>query len=482
MLNCPPTFELADGKARISAQAAVVAVAAVDRCLAAEGVEVDLPVSLECDNSITGALALITLMTRGNTVVVLQAASAMLPRFVLRRLRVRAGAVFDPHCPQAGLDVSSVEEPRPLPVDSPLRRGHLLVRTSGSTGVPKLVAHSHAGLLANARGAGVRLTLAAEDRVLVPVSLAHMYGLGAAFLPALLAGATVELLDGANLVRYLERERECRPTVAFITPNLCAMLQRPRAATATYRQVVVAGDKLRAAAFAGCEGLYRRVVALYGSSELGVIAAADGSEADGLRATSVGRALPGVQLRVSAPDSADGSADAPPGELHCRHPHGFVGYVDEQGDPLASETRLGDGWTATRDLARIHPGGEVEVLGRCDHALKRDGRLVMLVDVEQAIERLPDVGRAAAVVVGETMRGRGIVVFVAPRGSVAPDPAALRQASRQVLPPYAVPDDIRVVSALPLLPGGKLDRKTLQHLALSYPDHRPDHGHANTLD
>ncbi len=440
------------------------------------GGEADEPVSLECDNSIAGALTLLALLARGVTVVLLPAGASVVPQFVARRVRTRVGVPFDAQYPQRSLDITFTEDPRPLLPDSPLRRGHVLVRTSGSVGAPKLVVHTHAGLLANARNAVERLGLTTADRVLVPVSIAHMYGLGAAFLPALFAGAVVELLEGANLVRYLERERASLPTVGFLTPNLCGMLRRPRAAAAHYRQVVVAGDKLGAEAFAACQGLYRRVVALYGSSELGVIAAADGSEAAELRAATVGRALPGVQLRVAA------SADDTVGELHCKHPFGFVGYVDERGDPVVGETDVGDGWTATRDLVRIHPGGELEVLGRCDHAVKRDGRLVMLVDVEQALQRLEGVGRAAAVVAGETLRGRGIVAFVAPHDNVALDPDALRRAIRDVLPAYAVPDDLRVVSALPLLPGGKLDRKTLQTLASPQrPDQAHDHGHSDTL-
>jgi acyl-coenzyme A synthetase/AMP-(fatty) acid ligase len=481
-MNFPPSpnFALADGRARIGAPDIAAAVAAIDRFLGADA-EADLPVSLECDNSISGVLTLLALLARGVTVVLLPAGASVAPQFVARRIRTRVGVPFDPQDPQRSLDITFTagsQPPRPLPPDSPLRRGHVLVRTSGSLGAPKLVVHTHAGLLANARNAVERLGLTTADRVLIPVSVAHMYGLGAALLPALFAGAAVELLEGANLVRYLERERASLPTVAFLTPNLCGMLRRPRAAAAHYRQVVVAGDKLGAEAFAACQALYRRVVALYGSSELGVIAAADGSEAAGLRATTVGRALPGVQLRLAAP------ADDTAGELHCKHPFGFVGYVDERGEPVVGETDVGDGWTATRDLVRIHPGGELEVLGRCDHAVKRDGRLVMLGDVEQALARLAGVGRAAAVVAGETLRGRGIVAFVAPHNDmdhVGLDPDALRRAMRDVLPAYAVPDDLRVVPALPLLPGGKLDRKTLQTLAHPQrPDQALDHGHSQT--
>lgn len=459
-LERPDGGPISDGRSSVSRLELGELVAACDAALTARGVSSAEPASLECPDTLAGVVALLALLLRGQTFVLQPPGRGVVPRFVTWRITVPIDGAIEVD-PAQSLTCAPLAAERPLSDDSPLRRGKILLRTSGSLGAPKLVVHTHDGLLANAAGAVDRLALRADDRVLVPVPLAHMYGLGAALLPALFAGAAVDLLAGANILRYLERERSFGPTVAFLTPNLCHTLMRPRGSTGAYRHVVVAGDRLAPDAFVAAESLYRRVVALYGSTEMGVIAAAD-PRAAARRSTTAGRPLPGVELRIREWPGDDSGA----GELLCAHPHGLAGYVDDDGAALPAESFDPDGWYATRDMARLHADGEVELLGRCDHAVKRDGRLIMLAELERALERLTAVERAAAVVAGDTPRGRRIVAYYTPRDGAAPDPAALRRDCQAVLPTWAIPDEFRALAALPLLPGGKLDRARLRDDAL----------------
>ncbi|WP_159397257.1 class I adenylate-forming enzyme family protein [Sorangium cellulosum] len=481
---------MSDGTLQVDWATIDSALAAIEAFLGEHGIAADDMLALESVNSVPGALTLLALLSRGASFAFLPAPGPTapaqpLPRFLRHRISVRSPLAEGRRGPvsllrpETFLELRAVEDHRPLPEGSPLRRGRLLLRTSGSLDSPKLVVHTHEGLLGNALNAVERLALDVADRVLIPVPLAHMYGLGAGFLPAMSVGASVELLEGANLLRYMERERSFRPTVAFLSPNLCAMLLRPRDALGHYRHVVVAGDKLSPEAFEKAEALFRRVVNLYGSTEMGVICAADARETEGPRATTVGRPLPGVTLHLEPqPGSAEG--DGSPGDLFCAHPYGFEGYVDSDGEPLSRAADAQAGGYATRDLGRLHPDGLLEVLGRGDHAVKRDGRLVMLAEVERALERLAGVERAAVVVAGETRRGRGIVAFCTPRAGVEIEPGGLRRACQGALPAYAVPDEICLLPSLPLLPSGKLDRRALQRAAPApHSPHEasPDHGH-----
>jgi acyl-CoA synthetase (AMP-forming)/AMP-acid ligase II len=153
------------------------------------------------------------------------------------------------------------------------------------------------------------------------------------------------------------------------------------------------------------------------------------------------------------------------GELWCHHPFPFQGYVDEDGHPSRGEPPFQDGWYNTRDLCRLRESGLLEVLGRTDHGVKRDGRLVMLTDIERAVERAPGVERAIAVLGGEGLRGQRLVVFSIPRDGQPLDGSRVRTACHDLLPPYALPDEIRILSAFPLLPSGKVDRKALREAA-----------------
>ena len=59
-----------------------------------------------------------------------------------------------------------------------------------------------------------------------PVPVAHMYGFGAEFLPAVMAGASIDLQEKTHLLKYLERERQFQPNIVFATPTLCEILMK----------------------------------------------------------------------------------------------------------------------------------------------------------------------------------------------------------------------------------------------------------------
>ena len=98
------------------------------------------------------------------------------------------------------------------------------VRTSGSTGTPKWVVFSEERLCDNAEGVRDRMAIGQSDCVLVSTPLAHMFGLGAGLLSALLAGASVRVTKSGDPLSILKAERESDPTVAFLIPSQCRAL------------------------------------------------------------------------------------------------------------------------------------------------------------------------------------------------------------------------------------------------------------------
>jgi acyl-coenzyme A synthetase/AMP-(fatty) acid ligase len=212
---------------------------------------------------------------------------------------------------------------------------------------------------------------------------------------------------------------------------------------------VSAGDRLPEDVFRRYEERHGPLLNLYGCTELGAIAACAPDDAVDVRMGSAGRLMPGVTLSVGA---ADDAADAAR-ELSFRHDFGFEGYADDDGEP-----KLSDGVFATRDLGRLLPGAYLQVCGRADHHVNRDGRLVALTDVEGALQNIASIERAAVVVNGRTRRGVALIaICVASPGGV-PCGKDLRRACLDVLPKHAIPDEFLFVPDLPLLPSGKLDR------------------------
>lgn len=446
---------------------------ALDELFGARRVTLGDVVALECATSVPGALTLLYLLASEFSVVLLPppdraAPAAHVPRFCRRRITVRGNLAAGSQDialdrPDTFLDISEVPDHRLPPGMEARATGYVFLRTSGSIGAPKLAMHSHRRLLGNGLHSLERTHLDAQDRIAIPVPLSHMFGLGAAFVPGVAAGASLRMIEAANLLRYREHERAYLPTVAFLTPALLATLVRPTGAAqapAHYRHVVTAGDKLKPELFEAAEGRFRRVLNLYGTTEMGVIAVADARTDDGPRSTTVGPPLPGVELRLDAPEPA-GESPERAGAIMCRHPYRFEGYLDDTGAPWTGPPPLVDGWYRTRDLGRLHPGGLLEVLGREDHSVNRDGRLVVLAEIERAMEGLPGIERAVTVLGGDGLRGRQVLAFCSPRDGHELDASHVRAACAGFLPPYAIPDHIVITSALPVLPSGKVDRRLL---------------------
>ncbi|WP_353258823.1 class I adenylate-forming enzyme family protein [Prochlorothrix hollandica] len=451
----------------------------IDAVLHQAGVGIQDPIVVECDNSLPTAIVLLALLSQGYSVL-------PIPQGLRSTLdHAPEGPAVIPHFCQHILTPNS-KDPAGNPVDlgqvsqlfdvipNPTAqagerlgdRGHqkLYMRTSGSTGTPKVVMHSHNGLAANVQACVERLHLTADDRIALPVPLFHLYGLGAGFLPGIKAGASIDLQQGANLLRYLQREQHFNPNVAFLTPIFCETLLKGRRSDRPYRMTVAAGDRVREDTFGPYESRFGCLVKLYGSTEMGALTASSPLEPASDRLQSVGHPMADVEMRLVSSDQLTPEDVAKGiGELWCRRQAGFEGYLDWHGQPLDLGQWDGEGWFCTKDLGRLWPDGRVEVLGRCDHSVNRDGLLVFFADVERALMSLAAVESAVVVSKGESQRGKNLTAYCIPAQGQSPLVADLRRSCFEVLPNRAVPDHIVILDNLPLLANGKVDRQKLMH-------------------
>lgn len=331
--------------------------------------------------------------------------------------------------------------------------GRVCLLTSGSTGVPKVVVHDIAQLLINARNCVQRLQLDSNDRLVIPVPLHHLYGLGAAFLPAILAGAAIELQQGANVVTFTAREKIFNPSVAFLTPTFCATLLKIRRTSHMYRLTVVAGDRMPARVHHDYENFFGTTVSLYGSTELGAISACGPDDSPTMRSNTVGRPMTGVQLYET--ESVQSLAEELH-EMHFLHDSAFLGYLDDNGGMQIATSPF-----PSHDLGRVTAEGAIKVFGRTDHCVNRDGRLVAFAYVEQAVQSLPEVESVVVVASGETSRGRGLVALCVSAPGASWDSKRLRKHCLEILPGYVVPDIFLQVETIPTLASGKPNRVML---------------------
>uniref|UniRef100_UPI003B3A4085 amino acid adenylation domain-containing protein n=1 Tax=Longimicrobium sp. TaxID=2029185 RepID=UPI003B3A4085 len=364
------------------------------------------------------------------------------------------------------VDEAEAEAAR-LPATSPgvaVEAGSLayLIYTSGTTGRPKGVMVAHGGLAALARAQAALLAVGPDSRVLqfAPASFdASVAEMGQAFAAgaALVLARQEELLPGPGFAALL---RERGVTHVTLPPSVLAAL--PPAELPALRVLAVAGEAC-GAALVERWGAGRRFVNAYGPTEA-TVCVTMGDCAAG-EAVTIGRALPGVRAYVVAEDGrivTPGEA----GEL-CAGGGGVArGY---HGRPAATAERFvpdpfagvpGARMYRTGDLARAREDGRLEYLGRTDRQVKVRGHRVELDEVEGVLLAHPGVAAAA---VAAYQAGDGLLTLAAHvvPGPAAPSDAELRAWLAERLPPFMLPSGFVRLAALPLSPGGKVDRARL---------------------
>jgi long-chain acyl-CoA synthetase len=178
--------------------------------------------------------------------------------------------------------------------------------------------------------------------------------------------------------------------------------------------------------------------------------------------TSVGPPIPGVEVRIV--DIAERDVDAGAvGELWVRGPNVMRGYYR---DPQATAAAItSEGWLRTGDLARQEADGALFIVGRSKDLIIRSGLNVYPSEVESVLNAHPAV--AQSVVVGRQVAdgNEEVVAFVELAAGHDADAAELAAHAAAQLAPYKRPSEIRVMTALPASPTGKVLRGQLKTLA-----------------
>jgi long-chain acyl-CoA synthetase len=348
--------------------------------------------------------------------------------------------------PKAVVDTAPAEDTAAtMPIADPAAPG-IILYTSGSTGQPKGAVLSHAALaVANESWAGPVMGLAPEDRVLAALPLAHSFGLNGALLAPLLAGVTVVLQERfapEDTLRAIARHRvTVLPGVATMFARLLESPALPDADVSSLR-LAVSGAAPCPWALAGAwrrrTGV--RIVRGYGMTELFrpiSYLAADPTDLP----DSVGRAVPGVELRLVAD------------ELWIRSPAVMDGYLRA---PEETAAVLDGGWFKTGDLATISPDGFVSIVGRKRELILRGGYSVVPGEVEATLLGHPAVAEAAVVGVAHAELGEEVAAFVTLRARAAANPDELIAFCRARLAGYKYPRRITIVEELPKSATGKI--------------------------
>lgn len=333
----------------------------------------------------------------------------------------------------------------------------LVLYTSGSTGTPKGAVLSQSALAAGVRSwIDPVLALTPDDVVLAVLPLSHSYGLNGALLAPLATGAHVVLLERFTPAGVAAAIREHGVTVF---PGVATMFRRILDAPEC-RLDDFAGLRIATSGAAPCpwplaiEWQARtgvRIVRGYGMTELfRPISYAAGDPTD--RPDAIGRAVPGVELRL-VDDDGNTVPAGEPGELWIRSPAALDEYLEA---PEETRAVMHDGWFRTGDLARIGAEGDVTIEGRKRDLILRGGYSVFPAEVEAVLVAHPDVAEAAVIGVPDGDTGEEVAAFVVLRAGTHTSAETLVAWCRERLAAFKYPRRVTIRSELPKAATGKV--------------------------
>ncbi|MBH0780711.1 class I adenylate-forming enzyme family protein [Nocardia bovistercoris] len=333
----------------------------------------------------------------------------------------------------------------------------VLVFSSGTTGMPKAVRHTHASFAHAVRQWREVLGLTAADRIQIATPPSHILGL-LNIVTALDAGAWMRLHRRFDLETMLSCIQEDRITVEMaVAPIALAIAAHPdleRYDLSSLRYIMWGATPIT-------ESVAEQVTArtgvawlpAYGASELPVIAC---SPLGSSRLDTVGKAAPGVEIRVVSLDTGETLSHGRIGEIQCRAASVMAGYLPEE----ANGSAFAEGWYRTGDVGFVDADGWIALTDRAKEMIKVRGFQVAPAEVEAVLHAHPLVEDCA--VFGVPHEGDGEAVIAAVCGHHALTEAELIESVGATLAGYKRPRHIVFVPEIPRLPSGKVLRRVLK--------------------
>ncbi len=320
----------------------------------------------------------------------------------------------------------------------------VVIATSGSTGQPKGVELSAAALRHSARATLDRVRATPGQRWLLCLPATHIAGiqvlirsLVAGTDPVVVTRTDADVLAGSGCAH-----------VSIVPTQLRRLLDAdPGAAWAQgFTSVLLGGAAAPAALVDGARAAGVPVITTYGMSET-----CGGCVYDG-------RPLAGVTVTTAAGGTPAGAAGD--GRIRISGPVLFSGY---RGRPDLTAAAMDGAWFVTSDLGLIGPEGRLAVRGRADDVIITGGEKVVAGEVAALLETCPGVREAAVVGRPDAEWGERVTAVIVPDNPAQPPTLDLLcRHVRERLPRYALPRELVLRAAMPMLPSGKPDLETLR--------------------
>jgi fatty-acyl-CoA synthase len=344
--------------------------------------------------------------------------------------------------------------------------------TSGTTGAPKGAMLTHHNLLMNSFYVGERLRYTGADRVCVPVPFYHCFGCVLGNLVCVLTGAAIVVpapaFDPGATLAAIDAER-C--TSVYGVPTMFTkMLDHPdfaRFDLSRVRTGIMAGAPCPLPLMQRViERMGAREICIgYGQTEASPIITFTTVDAPiEVRVGTVGRPLPGVQVKLVDPVGRREVPEGEAGELCARGHNVMSGYYH---NPEATGRAIDpEGWLHTGDMAIRREDGNYRIVGRCKELIIRGGENIYPPEVEEFLHHHPDVAEVAVIGLPDPRFGEIVGAWVVPRPGASLDAEGLRAYCQGQIAHFKIPAHFAIVPSLPRTVTGKVRKHVIRERAI----------------
>jgi fatty-acyl-CoA synthase len=346
-----------------------------------------------------------------------------------------------------------------------------LLYTSGTTGAPKGVMSTHFGIINTSVASAEIQRLTERDRLCLSIPLSHMFGCVCITLAGVSKGATLvipsETFQPRKVLEAVEKER-C--TAIYGSPSaFIALMEDPQYPTFNLKS-------LRTGIMGGAQcpmEVMKKVVEEMGAKEIVIgygltessswITETRPEDSLELRVSTVGRALPNVEVKIVDPETGEEAPTGVAGEL-CARGLNMKGYYKM---PAATAKAIDrEGWLHTGDLATMDEKGYVRTSGRLKEIINKGGETIFPTEIEEVLFSHPKISNVQVFGVPDKVLGEEVAAWIKLEEGATLSDDEIIQYCKGKLPDACIPRYIRLVKEFPMTPLGKIQKFKMREIAI----------------
>ena len=344
--------------------------------------------------------------------------------------------------------------------------------TSGTTGNPKGAMLTHHNLVANARYVGDAMEMNEHDRLCIPVPFYHCFGCVMGSLNCVVHGSTMIIpaqhFDPLQTLRAISTER-CT-AVHGVPTMFIAQLGHPdfpQFDLASLRTGIMAGSPCPIEVMR--EVIDRmgadRITIAYGQTEASpVVTQTLADDSIERRVSTVGKVLPGVEVRLVDPETGLVVGPGQQGELQTRSTMVMKGYFNM---PEATADAIdADGWLHTGDLATVDEDGYYKITGRLKDMIIRGGENIYPREIEEFLYTHPQIDDVQVVGVPDERFGEEVMAWVRLKPNADATEESIRDFCRVRIAHYKIPRYVKFTDEFPMTVTGKIQKFRMREMAV----------------